>query len=240
MSGSTTDIDQILVSQSQKEVTANALFDAASPSMLFGRRAETTTGLTWGYFGGTFNASGTPTHINNGTVALTLSATNYVQASGTTGLVSVNTTGFSVGAIQLYQIVVNGVGVTSYLDRRCSSTVSGQAVNSVIPIGYSQSSKNYAAILVIDCSSASTFDVTLTGNIQIGFNNPAYDGQKITLRIKQDAIGSRMVAFNASVQLGTDITGFTATTTINKKDVLGFIYDLQADKFIFVAVVKGY
>lgn len=120
MSDSTTRLDLIQQAQAQKEVTANAMFDAASTAMLFGRRASTTTGLTWGYYGGYLSVSGTPTAIANGTVALTASATNYVEST-TAGSVSKNTTAFTSGRIPLYVIVTGTATVTSYTDRRCFS-----------------------------------------------------------------------------------------------------------------------
>ena len=49
MSNSTTLLDTITSNQAAKEVTANALFDAASPSMIWGRHASACSGLTWGY-----------------------------------------------------------------------------------------------------------------------------------------------------------------------------------------------
>jgi hypothetical protein len=121
MSNSTTLLDTIQQSQAQKEVTANAMHDAASPAMLYGRRATTTTALTWGYYGGYLSVSGTPTPIANGTVALTGSATNYVEAHATTGAVSKNTTAFTSGRIPLYVVVTDASAVTSYTDRRCFS-----------------------------------------------------------------------------------------------------------------------
>jgi hypothetical protein len=117
MSDSTTNLDLISSSQAQKEITANALFDAASPAMLFGRRASTTAGLSWGYYGGTLNVSGTPTSISNGTVALTASATNYLEATAA-GVVSANTSAFTAGRIPLYTIITGTSTVTSYGDKR--------------------------------------------------------------------------------------------------------------------------
>lgn len=238
MSNSITNIDQIQVSQASKEVTVNGLFDAASPSMLFGRRASTTMGLTWGYYGGAFNVTGVPTLVSNGTVALTASATNYVEANSA-GLVSMNTVGFTSGRVRLYQIVVGASAVTSYSDLRITSNLGGDA-SPITPIGFACSTETYALTKTISCASASNFDITLTGNITLGFSSAAYDGQKITVRIKQDATGFRTVAFNSTVRFGTDITAFTATTGINKTDILGFIYNAAADKFELVAIVRGY
>lgn len=125
MANSTTHLPTISASQSSKEVTANALFDAASPAMLYGRNAVTTTGLTWGYLGGNLSVAGAPVAIANGTVTMTASTTNYVEANATTGAVTVNTTAFTSGAIQLYEIVTGTITVTSYTDKRTGGAGAG-------------------------------------------------------------------------------------------------------------------
>ena len=117
MADSTTNITQISSSQADKESTANENFNAASPSMLFGRNS-TSTALTWNYYGGKILVDGVITSIANGSVALTGSTTNYVEATRF-GVVSVNTTGFTPGRIPLYQIVTGSGTVTSYTDKRC-------------------------------------------------------------------------------------------------------------------------
>lgn len=117
MANSTSPLDLISVDVAQKEVIANALFDASSPATLFGRRAATTALLTWGYYGGMMLVGGTPTAVANGTVALTASATNYVQVTPLAAMV-VNTTGFVGGNTPLYTIVTNATAVTSYTDHR--------------------------------------------------------------------------------------------------------------------------
>jgi hypothetical protein len=114
MSNSTTQLDTIATNQSNKEVVVNALFDAASPGMIWGRHASACSGLTWGYYGGQYKTNA----IANGTVALTASATNYVYADPSTGAVSVNTTGTPGSAIPLYTIVTGTTTVTSYTDAR--------------------------------------------------------------------------------------------------------------------------
>lgn len=118
MANSTSHLDLVSSSQAQKEVTVNAALDAASPAMLYGRRASTSAALTWGYYGGVVSISGTPTQLANGTVTLTASATNYVEANPATGAVSANTTGFTAGRLPLYQVVAGASTVTSYTDLR--------------------------------------------------------------------------------------------------------------------------
>ncbi len=115
---STNLLNQIAVNQTQKEVTANENFSAASPAMLFGRDAVTSGGLTWGFTGGRF--FGNP--ISGGTLTLTASATNYVTAVKNTGTVSVltTTTRWDNQAlyIRLYSVITGAAGVTSYQDFR--------------------------------------------------------------------------------------------------------------------------
>ena len=127
MSNSTPNLDLIATSQAQKEVTANALFDAASPATLFGRRALTSAALTWGYYGGVINVAGTLTLIGNGTVSLTASVTNYVEASSA-GLVTANSTAFTAGSVALYEVVTDADSATSYSDWR----VANASLNSVL------------------------------------------------------------------------------------------------------------
>lgn len=118
MASSTSNLDQLTVNQSQKEVTVNAYLDAASPASSFGRRASTTTALTWGYYGGTLIVSGLPVVTANGTIALAASSTNYVEVNVTTGVVSSNTTGFTAGSWRCYTVVTGVATVTSYTDHR--------------------------------------------------------------------------------------------------------------------------
>jgi hypothetical protein len=121
MADRTTWIDTISVSQASKEVTANAFFDASSPGTIFGRRAATTTGLTWGYYGGKLYINGTSTELpdssNVGVISLTASATNYIEVSAA-GVVSKNTTGFSADKAPLYIVVTGASTVADYFDER--------------------------------------------------------------------------------------------------------------------------
>lgn len=117
MANSSTNIPQLSFGMADKETQVNELFDAASPAMLYGRNALTTTALTWGYLGGRFNGLS----IANGTIALTASTTNYIEADASTGAVSKSTTGWTTGKKPLYSIVTGASAVTSYQDFREAS-----------------------------------------------------------------------------------------------------------------------
>lgn len=123
MSNSTTNLDLISPSQASKEVTANALFDAMSANAIFGRRASTTAGLTWGYYGGAYQHDDlTVAVLANGTIALTASATNYLyNVDGVVTKATAAPSGWPgplSSGIALYEVVTDATGVTSYTDYR--------------------------------------------------------------------------------------------------------------------------
>ena len=113
------------ISQSgaSQDVKANALFDATSPAACYGLNGATTSGLTMGYHGGKVSLAGVITTISAGTLTLTGSATNYVQAHPDTGAVSSNTTGFTAGYLPIATVTTNSGGIvpsTGFVDKRCS------------------------------------------------------------------------------------------------------------------------
>jgi len=119
MSSSTSLLDLLIQSQAGKEITANALFNAGSPSTLFGRRESLCNGLNWHYYGGYLLVDGVLTSIANNAAALVLTASsnNYIEATRA-GVVSANTTSFTPGNIPLYLAVTGTSTVTSYTDYR--------------------------------------------------------------------------------------------------------------------------
>jgi len=154
MSNSTITYDPIVQSQSSKEVTANAMFDALSPASFFGRRASTSSGLTWGYYGGTMLVDGALTQIANGTLALTGSATNYVEINRS-GSISKNTTGYTPGSIPLYTIVCGASIAWPYTDHRAWVQPKDQTSNASVAVT--------SADVTLSAAQASCRYLTTTG-----------------------------------------------------------------------------
>jgi hypothetical protein len=97
----------------------------------------------------------------------------------------------------------------------------------------------YAANTTINWASGNIARITLTGNIAIT-NSGAYDGQKLLLELKQDGVGGRTVSFTSETRFGTDITSITLSSTANKIDKIGLIYNATDLKYDVIAFVKGF
>jgi len=121
MSDLATPIDHISESQIDKEETANAFMDAASPAALFAMRDVTTSGLTWGYYGGRLGG----TLVANDTLTLTASATNYIVVNLSTLVVSVSTssTNWNDDATygRAYLVETDGDGPIDWEDHRAGA-----------------------------------------------------------------------------------------------------------------------
>lgn len=116
MSDSASLLTQLTSSQAGKETSVNELLNALSQPA-FGGRRQSSSGLSWDYFGGRVLVDGISTAIANGTVTLTASTTNYVEATRA-GVVSNNVTAFTPGSVALYKVVTGASTVTSYEDHR--------------------------------------------------------------------------------------------------------------------------
>lgn len=115
---STNTLPQIQTAQAQKEITANGLFAAASPATMFGRHAEASLGLVWGYLGGRWGG----TLVPNGTLTLPTASTVDIVVELATGAVSIDGSSPSLWNDpeygRLYRVVTSATGVLSWEDHR--------------------------------------------------------------------------------------------------------------------------
>lgn len=96
---------------------ANALFNSLSVAALYGLDEFNSAGLVVALFGGKVSIAGTITTIAAQNVTVTASATNYIQANPSTGTISSNTSGYSVGFWQIGRAVAGTATMTWYDDR---------------------------------------------------------------------------------------------------------------------------
>jgi hypothetical protein len=97
-----------------------------------------------------------------------------------------------------------------------------------------------AATIATNASLGNSFRVTLAGNRTLGNPTNPTDGQRILWELIQDATGSRTITLDTAFALGTDISSVTLTTTANKRDFLGAVYNSTASKWYVLAFTRGY
>lgn len=160
-------LDLLTPGQAGKEYTVNELAKAFATSAIFARRQTTSTGLTWGYYGGYLLLDGVLTSVADGTIALTASATNYIETTRA-GVVSKNTTGFTAGSIPLYTATTDGSGVTASTDYRVWATFTGVAQRAAIVMASDANVVLTRAQAVCDILSVtSSVSLTATRNVQV-------------------------------------------------------------------------
>lgn len=118
MSDSTTNLDTLPAGASGQETRVNDLADALSPPAALGRRASTSSGLNWGYYGTPrYYINATPTMAANGTRSITASATRFVSASRALALTEV-ATAFDADKLALAKVMSGASTLTSWEDHR--------------------------------------------------------------------------------------------------------------------------
>lgn len=203
MADSTTNIDGIVQGQGSQDIAANAVFDAASPATLYGRRASTCSGLVWGYYGGNVTKSdGLQTTIANGTLSLTASTTNYIVAQKSDGAVSFSTATTNWNDIanywRLYSVVVGGSSVTSYTDEREIGRMTGVGTGLVAPVTKTSAFTLGANENEVICNGAASITVTMPAA-------SGWVGRKV--RIKTRAAFTVISASSNVKPLDTDTAG---------------------------------
>lgn len=219
MANSTTHLDLIAQSQASKEVTANAFFDAASQATLYGRQQSSSSGLTWGYYGGTPTlSSGSQATIANGTLTLTASTTCYIVALKSSGAVSFltsntnwnNTTDYW----RLYSVVVGSATVTSYTDARELGKMTGGGGGSAAAITVKDEGSNLTTSLASIDFVGTGVTATNTGDaVTVTVNTPTSitakdEGVSLTTTLSSlDFAGAGVTATNTGGDVTVTISG---------------------------------
>jgi hypothetical protein len=211
MADSTTNLDTVSQSSAQTEVQVNALVDALSPSSVYGRRGS--SGLVWSYYGGKVLIAGVVTTIANGTLTLSASSTNYIEADATTGAVSSNTSAFTAGAVKLYTAIAGASTVTSYTDHRtCATGFLNSTATTATGTGFVHitSGAQDSSARAIDVSSAD-----VTGTLAAA-RMPALTGDVTT---SAGAVATTLATVNSNVGSFGDGT-HVAAVTVNAKGLV--------------------
>lgn len=104
--------------QLEAEVVVNEAFETLECFAVYGKKQATTTGLTWGHYGGRWGGFS----VAAGALALTNGSANYVVVARATGVISVSTatTNWNDAAnyARVYKITTAGSVVTATEDHR--------------------------------------------------------------------------------------------------------------------------
>ena len=104
--------------QANAEVAINENMVLLSFLTVYGKKVSTSSGLTWGYYGGRWGGFA----ITAATLTLTNTATNYIVVALATGVISVSTTNTNwndaANYARVYLVTVAGGVVTATEDHR--------------------------------------------------------------------------------------------------------------------------
>ncbi len=96
------------------------------------------------------------------------------------------------------------------------------------------------ATINTDASLGNVFTVTIAGNRTFAApTNPLAD-QKITYKIRQDAIGGRIITWDSAFNFGVDLSGVPNSTSPNTFDYYGFQYNDVTSRWDCLAISRGY
>ena len=191
----------------------------------FAENTSTTTGLTWGYYGGTVENNGTPIVVADGTVALTASATNYVSVTQA-GTVVVSTTGWTPGAFPLRTLVTGTTAITTDTDSRGSytTTTTGSPYDFAGGIPGLPTASQVVARFVV--GRAMTFPLNFSGSQWAAGTAPTA-AASFSVNVNGTAIGA--INFAASATTATFTTVSTGVTNVAAGAVLTIVAPATAD-----------
>lgn len=135
-------------------------------------------------------------------------------------------------------ILLNSIGVTG--GPAGPLTAAGR-----IPVG--QNALSTVVTVLTDAASIATnaalgnhFRVTLGGNRALAAPTNPTDGQRVIWEIIQDGAGNRTLTYDPIFTFGALVTGAVVSTTADKRDFLGAVYNAAVDKWYVTAFANGY
>lgn len=184
--------------QALAEVLVNRALETLSAFAFGGKKQSTTSGLTWGFYGGYYNGNAK----SDGTVSLTDNATNYVVVLRSTGVVSVSTSStnsLDPLYVKLYKLTTVSGAVTGEVDQRLDA-------NGLLFGGVPGGAR--VGLLFEKEFALSDLVTDLTTGTTKGYWRPTFDADSVSYRLSLlDASSS------GSVTVDMNKNGSTMTST---------------------------
>lgn len=175
-------------------------------------------------------AAGSVTLSDGRMAYVTLSETTGTALTVSTALVS---TGSASGFLAYNRLVLAYRNTSS---NECFPVALRPHLNDRRPVTGSETS---AATITVDLDDYDVCDITLDQNAQIDFTG-GRDGQEVTLRILQDATGSRAPTWGTMVRFSTDTPSPTLSTAADTLDYLRFRYNSTDGKYDCMSANRGF
>jgi hypothetical protein len=249
-------LQEWLTAQDSPEVVVNENFDTLGYAAVYGYNPATSSGLTWGYYGGRWSGFA----VAAGTLTLTDSATNYVVVQRSDGAISVSTAttnwNDATNYARVYRIVTSGGNPTNIygadFDYRAgdggifgSSGGGGGGGGADLATANTWTAGQRGAIVTLsdgasitpDMDDGNFFTVTLGGNRTLENPTNLTAGQSGSIFIVQDGAGNRTLAYGSQ----WDFAGGTAptlSTAIGAVDRLDYV--VRTTGSIHAALSKAY
>jgi hypothetical protein len=162
-------------------------------------------------------------------VGMTIQSRPVPTGSGATNSCAIWTTSSNLGVTACGGLppdgstVVNNGGVLTAASGPSAQSITANTTTTTVSPGFT-----------------SQTNVLLTSNTTISILPGGTDSQLIKLRLAQDATGGRLVTFDSSVEFGTSVPSFTASTAANLVDFVGFEWDAGRGKWLVLAFAQGF
>jgi hypothetical protein len=93
----------------------------------------------------------------------------------------------------------------------------------------------YASTVTPDFGKATDFEVTLTGNVTLADPSNITVGQSGTIRLTQDATGSRIITYGSKYKFPGGASGGVLSTTANATDLLSYVVGANGNLYCTLA-----
>jgi hypothetical protein len=229
-----------VTAQDSPEIPVNENFDTLGYAAVYGYNPATSSGLTWGYYGGRWGGFA----VTASTLTLTDASTNYIVVLRSTGVISVSTSDANwnntTSYARVYRVTTTGGTVSnlygSDFDYRAgdggifgsSGGGGGGGADLATPNTWTAGQRGAivtlsdGASITPDMDDGNFFTVTLGGNRTLENPTNLTAGQSGSIFIVQDGAGGRTLAYGSQ----WDFTGGTAptlSTAIGAVDRLDYV-----------------
>jgi hypothetical protein len=223
--------------------TASATGSAPNTASMtdFAQDVGGTSALNYAYQAGKIRADNVTTAVVAGGIAVTNNTTNYVEITGA-GVVSTNTSGFTSGRYPMAVVVTSAGAITGVTDKRGVIALGGVQLSGVNAFTKNQSVTPSAltsgATVNTDASLSNNFKLVLATNATLANPTNLTDGMVLNYRIKQDATGSRTLAYGSKFKFPGG-SAPVLSTAANAVDLMSCYYD-STDDTLSCVMSKGF